>query len=373
MDRSLQKQILRGLWVALLISAAVGFVYYALPLVSPFLFAWLIAYMLNPLVNLLQKRARLPRWLAVSISLLLFLGVSVGLITIAITNVVLEINDLSTSIQRMINDWKNGLDNFINSESIQSLINRIVTYYNENPQYQDTINSNLESTGRKLADIGSSVVSAILNGIVVVLTGLPNLATVIIVALLAAFFISKDWNKLKGKIGSVVPHFIKKPSGLIWADLQKALFGYLRAQLVLISITAVVVTMGLIILGVRYAVTIGFLIGLVDLMPYLGTGTAMVPWIIVVFFQGNVYLGVGLSILYGIILVTRQILEPKILSTSIGLAPLPTLMAMYIGLKLFGFLGLIIGPASLMLLASFHRAGVFRDIWTYITSDGKAG
>lgn len=372
MDRSLQKQILRGVWVILLTSAAIGFFYYALPIVSPFLFAWLIAYLLNPLVDFLQKRTKQPRWLAVAGSLLLFLGISVGLISLAITNIVLEINDVSAYVQKMFNDWKDGLNHYINSEPVQNLITRIVTYYNENPQYQDTIKRNLESTGIKLADIGSSIVTAILNGTVALFASLPNLATVITVALLASFFISKDWHKLKARASSIIPHFIKKPSELVWADLQKALFGYLRAQLILISITAIVVTMALIILRVPYAVTIGCLIGLVDLMPYLGTGAVLVPWTIAMFIQGNLYLGIGLSILYGIIVVTRQILEPKIMSTSIGLDPLATLMAMYIGLQLFGFLGLMIGPVSLMLLSSFHRAGVFRDLWMYIATDRKA-
>lgn len=366
MDRTLLSQLLRGLLVALAVVASFAAVYYITPLVIPFLAGWLIAYMMNPLVNLLQNKARLPRWLAVIIALILFLGIFLGLITLAVTNIVLEINDLSVIIQNNLNLWKSTFTDYINSDSIQNFINRIINIYNENPVYKDTINSNLTSSGKTLTDFVSSMVKVILDGIVKLLTSLPNLATVIIVALLAAFFISKDWKNLKGKLKNWTPDFIINPTVIVWANLQKALFGYLRAQLILISITAVFVIIGLLVLRVKYAITIGLLIGLVDLMPYLGTGAVMVPWIIIEFIQHDYYMGIGLSILYGIILVSRQIIEPKVLATSIGLAPLPTLMSMYIGLKLFGIFGLIIGPVTFILLATFYNSGIFRDIWRYI-------
>ena len=90
---------------------------------------------------------------------------------------------------------------------------------------------------------------------------------------------------------------IVKTTQLIRTDLQKALFGYMRAQLILVSLTALVVIIGLLVLRVDYAITIGLLTGLADLMPYLGTGAVMVPWILYVFFaQGDYFLGIGLSV-----------------------------------------------------------------------------
>lgn len=370
MERMLKLQILRGFWVALLLAAAVGAIYFVTPLIIPFLVGWLIAYMMNPLVNLLQRRGRMPRWLAVTITLILLLAIFLGLITLAVTNIVLEINDLSLYIQNNLNQWKTDMTDFINSDSIQNIINRVISIYNENPVYKDTINSNLTSYGKTATDFLAYMAKFLLDGLLKLFSSLPTLATIIIVALLASFFISNDWLKLKGKLHAWTPDMIIKPTIVVWGNLQKALFGYVRAQLILISITAVFVMVGLLILGAPYAITIGFLIGLVDLLPYLGTGTVMVPWIIIEFIQHDYYMGIGLSVLYGIILVARQILEPKVLATSIGLEPLPTLMAMYIGLKLFGFLGLIIGPVSFLLISTFHQSGVFRNIWQYIR-EGK--
>lgn len=366
MDAILQKQLLRGIWVVLLIVAAGAFVYFVTPMVSPFLIGWLIAYILNPLVNMLQRRGRMPRWLAVTVSLLLFLGITATIVSLLVTNIVYEVADLSAYIQENIESWKNKFVDFVHSDYLQGVIDQLNRFYLENPKYQSTINDNLASTGVKLANAGSTMIGFVLNGIVGLLKSLPNVATVMLIALLAAFFISKDWYRIIGRVSSWFPKRPLQTAGTIWTDLQKALFGYVRAQFILISITAMFVIVGLLILDVPYAITIGLLIGFVDLLPYLGTGAAMVPWIIFVFVQGNLYLGIGLSILYGVILVARSFLEPKVLASSIGLDPLATLIAMFIGLKLFGFVGVIIGPVTLVLLSAIQRANVFQDIWGYI-------
>src|SRR5699024_5835394 len=117
-------------------------------------------------------------------------------------------------------------------------------------------------------------------------------------------------------------------------DLKKALLGYLKAQLTLISITGAIVFVGLLILHVDYALTIAVATGLIDLLPYLGTGIVFVPWIIYMFFTGNYFLTIGLAVLYAIVLIQRQIMEPKIVSSNIGLDPLATLIAIFVGIQL---------------------------------------
>ncbi|MNC44362.1 putative inner membrane protein [compost metagenome] len=165
-----------------------------------------------------------------------------------------------------------------------------------------------------------------------------------------------------------MPAPLRRPVSEIWQDLRNALFGYLRAQLVLISITAIIVITGLLLLGVNSAFAIGLTIGLVDLVPYLGVGIVLLPWSIYSYMTGNLALGIGLSVLYAVILITRQILEPKVLASSIGLDPLAMLIGVFAGLQLFGMLGLLLGPVILVVLDAFHRAGVFRALHSYIVS-----
>jgi predicted PurR-regulated permease PerM len=77
-------------------------------------------------------------------------------------------------------------------------------------------------------------------------------------------------------------------------------------------------------------------------------------------------LAIGLGVLYLVVLVQRQVMEPKVLSSNIGLDPLATLIALFVGFKLIGFLGLIAGPVTLVIITTLHRAHVFKDVWSYI-------
>ncbi|WP_166244630.1 sporulation integral membrane protein YtvI [Paenibacillus turpanensis] len=366
MDKITVNRILRGLWVALVL-VIIGFVmYFSVPLVYPFLIAWVVAYMMNPLVNALQKQGKMPRWLSVTISLSIFLGASITIISLAITKLIAEIGYLVQSVQSYLRIWIDEFILFINSEFIQDIIAQANTFYTENPGYQQAIRDNLTSLSNKAAAVGTMLVDTSFDSVLKMIASLPNILAVLVIVVLASFFISKDWYRIIDLISGMFSEKTSRSAKTVWDDLQKALFGYLRAQFILISITAIVVILGLLILRVDYAVTIGLLIGLVDLMPYLGTGAVFVPWIAFSFLYGDMPLGIGLTILYSVILVARQTLEPKVLASSIGLDPLATLIALVVGLNLFGFLGLIIGPVTLVVLMAFYRAGIFRDISRYI-------
>ena len=189
--------------------------------------------------------------------------------------------------------------------------------------------------------------------------------------MLATFFISKDWYKFKATLKTILPQKVRTSGQKISEELKKALLGFIRAQATLISITTTIVLIGLLILRVDYAITIALLIGLVDILPYLGTGLVFVPWIIYLAFSGSLPLAIGLGVLYLIVLIQRQVMEPKVLSSSIGLDPLATLISLFIGYKLLGFLGLAAGPVALVILRTLHSAGVYEDLWNFVIGKGK--
>ncbi len=124
-------------------------------------------------------------------------------------------------------------------------------------------------------------------------------------------------------------------------------------------------------LRVEYAITIALIIGIVDILPYLGTGLVFVPWIVYTAISGDTHFAIGLGVLYIVVLVQRQVMEPKLLSSNIGLDPLATLIALFVGFKLIGFLGLIVGPVLLVIGRTLHHAGVFQDIWHFIVGKKK--
>src|SRR5699024_8583183 len=125
---------------------------------------------------------------------------------------------------------------------------------------------------------------------------------------------------------------------------QRTLLGFLKAEFKLTFISAVIVFIGLTILRVEHALSIALIIWIVDFLPYIGAILVFLPWVVYSLSTGDMVLGTGLSILYGLIVMQRQLIKPKILSSSIGISPLLTLLTMYVGFKLIGLIGIVLGP-----------------------------
>ncbi|GAA0133697.1 sporulation integral membrane protein YtvI [Paenibacillus sp. YSY-4.3] len=368
MDNVFVKRVLRGAWVCSLLVALLLLAYWLIPLLYPFLIAWFVAYLMNPFVSWLARHFRLPRWLSVILALLVYFGSAIIVFSAAIARLVKELIHVTESLDLSIEKWKNAFMEWSQNEKLQSILNEINRFIASHPSYSNTLHKNIDSTAVNISSAISRAVASLLNGVINLLTSLPSLGIIVLVILLAAFFMSKNWNQNLLILTRFIPEPFKQAAREIWNDLQKALFGYLQTQFIMISITAVIVLIGLLVLGVESAFTYALLIGFVDLLPYLGVGTIMIPWLIYAYVSGDLSLGIGLSILYGLLLVSRQLIEPKVLATSVGLEPLPVLIATFAGLKLFGVLGLIIGPVSLVIIGAVIRAGVVRDIQNYIVN-----
>ncbi|QSF46663.1 sporulation integral membrane protein YtvI [Paenibacillus tianjinensis] len=367
MDSLLFKRVLRGLWVVLAGAVLLLALYVLLPLIYPLLLAWMLAYLIHPLV-LILKGFKLPGWLAVSLSLLFYIGGTALVLTALITRLVKELIVLLQTFDLHTGEWRDLLLSISRNASIQNIINQINQFYHENPGYHDTIDSNINRTTETVGNAVTELITGFFNMILKLISALPSLGTILMVIVLAAFFISTGWERHNARLTALLPPPLVRPVSEIWSDLRKALVGYLRAQVVLISVTAAIVIIGLLLLGVNSAFVIGLTIGLVDMVPYVGVGVVLFPWALYSYMTGDLGLAIGLLVLYAVILITRQVLEPKVLASSIGLDPLTMLIGMFAGLQLFGMLGLLLGPVLLVILDAFNRAGVFRALHSYIVS-----
>lgn len=346
-------------------------VFYISKIAYPFLIALTIAFLINPLVNFFERKAKFHRGLAVFVSLILIFAVFAGLISFLVAEIVSGANYLAKVVPKHVQTLVDYLNQLFTSQIIP-FYNDLTSRFNSlGSGQQETIVANIENVGKQIGKTIGNFIQGFFEMIPSILTWFPSAASVVIFSLLATFFISKDWEKLSRRFDRIIPQRAKISGQTVFLDLKKALFGFIKAQATLISITAVIILIGLLILQVDYAVTIALVCGLADLLPYLGTGTIFVPWIIYEAIVGDVSLAIGLGILYTIVLVQRQIMEPKILSSNIGLDPLATLIALFIGFKLIGFLGLIVGPVTVVIITTLHRANVFKDIWKYILGDDK--
>jgi sporulation integral membrane protein YtvI len=340
--------------------------YYLSRVTYPFLIAIVIAFMINPLVDLFEKKARMPRVLSVLLAMIIIIALFAGIITLLVAEIVSGAAYLATVVPENLDTIINYVEKIFTDQMIP-FYNHLTSVFNKLDEGQrNTIIANVQNVGKKIGTTVGSFIQNLFGNIPNILSWFPNAATVLIFSFLATFFISKDWDKFSAFGGKILPEKAKSSGRTVFLDLKRALFGFLKAQLTLISITAVIILIGLLILRVDYAITIALITGIVELVPYVGTGIVFVPWIIYEVISGDTGLAIGLGVVYIIVIVQRQIVEPKILSSSIGLDPLATLVALFIGFKLFGFLGLIVGPVSLVIFNTLNRANVFHDLWSYI-------
>ena len=332
----------------------------------PFIIAFGLAYLINPLVQFLQRKAKLPRALAVIIALLGIFSAFAGIITLLIAEIIAGANYLSQHLPEQLHTFLEIGENFI-AFTVMPFIERISALFSSlDQEQQTTILENIQNIGTALTTSIGNFIQEFFQKIPKFIGWIPNAATVIIFSILATFFISNDWERIQLFSGKLIPSKAKISIGYVLLDLKKAFFGFLKAQFTLVSFTTILVLAGLLILRVEYAITIALLTGLLDLLPYLGSGTVFVPWIIYEIVTEDFSQAIALSILYIVVMIQRQIMEPKVLSSSIGIDPLATLISLFVGYKLFGFLGLIAGPIALVVFTALHNSNVFRDIWTFI-------
>lgn len=138
-------------------------------------------------------------------------------------------------------------------------------------------------------------------------------------------------------------------------DTGRGLKGYLKSQLILMGIAFLILSAGLMFLKVPYFILIAIAISIIDVLPVIGSGIIIVPWSIISFILGNSYLGKGLAVIYIILIITRQVLEPKILGKEIGVRPLYTFLATILGSIILGPVGLILGPLIAVVITSIIR------------------
>ena len=356
----------------LFLAAAAGIAgYYSFPLTYPFVIALILAIIINPFVEWLEKWTGFPRGVNVGIVLVGFLTAGAGFMTLIVAEVVSGAAYLAKVLPAQFQKAAFYAERFF-TDQIMPLYNQLAAFFDGlDAGQQESIIAQIENVGSEFASGTASFLSKILEMVPLFFAFLPNMAAVLIFSLLATFFISKDLHKLKKWVQTVLPDRLIKGGIAVYAELKKAVAGFLKAQALLVSITMLLVLTGLIILNINHAVAIAFFIGLVDLLPYLGAGSVFVPWILYLVMTKQLPLAIGIGILYIVVLTFRQLAEPKILSRSIGIHPLGVLIALFAGIKLFGFLGLIMGPALFVLIQALFTTGIFKEIWLFIKGNQK--
>ncbi len=187
-----------------------------------------------------------------------------------------------------------------------------------------------------------------------ILSRIPNLILFILTTLLSAYFFATDPRGIGTFLRKHIPQDPMEKGIALLHRFKSAIGGYAKSQLYLSAVSFGLCALGLLILGYPRAFLWAVLIALVDALPVFGTGIILIPWGLLSFLRGDTRVGIGLLLLYGVISVTRTILEPRFLGKQIGLHPLLTLLSLYGGFRLFGVPGMVLLPIGVMMLKQVY-------------------
>ena len=197
-------------------------------------------------------------------------------------------------------------------------------------------------------------------GTVQFVTSVPALFIDLLIYLIAVFLICLELPIIRERVKQFFRDSTYQKISFVYQDLSIAAVGFLKAQVLLSLLTFIMAYAGLWLLNVPYTLLLTLLIVIVDILPILGTGSVLVPWAIIVFFQGNQHLAIGLLLLFLVITIVRRTVEPKVYSANMGLTPLAALISLYLGFKLLGFIGLFVGPALVIVYETLKKVGVIK-------------
>lgn len=326
---------------------------YARTLLVVLLLVWGVSAAVDALARRTERLFKIPRKLCAVIYVILLLLLLGLLIFFALNRLVEELEDLILWMEENGEMIGQKLGAFF--ESAERFSERL-PFMKHAEQ-----GSGLSSFGESLDEAMSEVVCDTLaglgdwatGGIGRILRGAPKALITVVVTVMACFYLSMDYEGIRDALLGLLPQRSAEMADRVRKKAAAAVCGYLRAYLFLFLLTFFEVFVGLMILGRSYALLLALLVALVDILPILGAGTVLVPWAIVMLILKNYYLGVGLLILFGVITIVRQIAEPHIVGGSLGLPPLASLFSLFAGLQLFGFWGMILGPAIALIVKEF--------------------
>ncbi len=324
----------------------------------PFVVGFILSLIANPMVRFLEKKIKINRKYGtmliivcvIAAVVLLGYGIFAGL-AIGIRGFMDYLPTMSANAQTEI---------IAAIDSLENMMQKIPFLQNINVS---ELEKNVTNTLSGLVVGEDSITVTTLGGIA---KSLPNMLVSGVMGLLATYFFIADRDKLAERISGHLPDSMTERTMQMYAHILKAVGGYFKAQFKIMGVIYVVITIGLILLRVKYAWLIGFGIAFLDMLPVFGTGTVLTPWAIVKFFSGNYGQAVGMLVLYVVSLLVHQLIQPKLIGESIGMNPFATLFFMYIGYQFYGVTGMIIAIPLGMLLINFYKAGAFdRVIWCF--------
>ncbi|MDE7271083.1 MAG: sporulation integral membrane protein YtvI [Acetatifactor sp.] len=318
---------------------------------APFVAGWIVAWIASPLVHFFEARLKIRRKAGSAVVIVLVIGLVVLALYLVGGKLAKEAVGLINALPEM---WENAEADF------QDISQNLAVIYNKLP---GNVQQRLAGLGGDittfLGDIVGSVSMPTIAAVGNFAKQLPSILIGIIMALLSSYLFVAERDNITAWFARVCPKSIQDRYRIIKRSLVKAVGGYLKAQLKIELWMYLLLVIGLTILRVDYVLLIAFLIAFLDFIPFFGTGTVLVPWAILKILSSDYKMAIGLLIIWGVGQLARQLIQPKIVGDSIGVAPIPTLFLLYIGYRLGGVVGMIVAVPIGLIVYTMYEEGAF--------------
>lgn len=343
--------IINFVFFIIIFGLSILLVRFALPALFPFVIALLVTLLLRPLVNFCVRRLHFNRKLAAALFVILFYG-TIGLLVVLI--VLKLIGALGAFIARLPEFFNQTVTPVI--REVTASISEII----ENFDADSTIDLNKtvsgiisalstavsDFSGKALAFVGSYA------------TSVPALLVNIVITIVATAFMLMDYDSIKSFIAHQLPDERRVFIGTVVEHLGRVVWKYITSYAIILSITFAELSVGLLCIGQKNAFGIAAAVAIFDILPVVGSGTVLVPWAVISMLTDSVGRGIALLVVWVMISIVRQIIEPKIVGDTVGMHPLLTLFAMLLGNFVYGGVGIFLVPIAIALCQNLHEHGV---------------
>lgn len=317
----------------------------------PFVAGWIIALIASPLVHFFEKRLKIRRkagtaFVIISvIALVILAGYLIG------AQLVEQIAEFIGDVPKL---WEAAQEDFAQIGEKLSVALKYLP-----AELQLTINSITGNVQEYFGGIMESISEPTITALGNFVGSLPNIVISVIMSLLFAYFYVADKGYLSGLLEKAIPDSVLGRLQMIKRGLTKAVGGYFKAQLKIEVWMYLLLGIGFSILKVKYAFLIAIGVAILDLLPFFGTGTVLIPWAIIKFLSADYKMVIGLLIIWGVGQLARQLIQPKIVGDSVGLAPIPTIILLFVGYRVAGVIGMIIAVPIGIIILNLYEEGVF--------------
>lgn len=323
-----------------------------LSLFAPFLFALAAAALLDPLVKRLQKALGWNRQLLSALVLILLFGLAGGGLALLVYAAAGQLVSLAQNWSGLLASAQSAID------QVEVLFARFLTLVP--PQVTEIVKETGDELFQWLSDVAPAVLADLGREAGEKAMGLPSFLVALIIFVMATFLLTADYPYLRSRAVQHMDEGVLRFLGQLRSTALGAFGGYLKAEFLLSVGVFFILLAGFFITGQPYGLLLALGLAVMDFIPIIGAGTAMVPWAFIALFTGDLPSAVELMVIWGAIALFRRVMEPKFVGDQTGLSPLLSLAAIYVGMKLAGVLGMVFGPVVVLVALNLAGMGMFR-------------